>query len=267
MAAGPAVSASRERDVAASFVDLATGLAAGVDVVDLLAQLTADCARLLGVHSAGLLLADGFGRLHVMAASSEGTRDLELFQVQREQGPCLDCFSSGRPVSVPDLRAARQRWPVFATAAGERGFASVHALPMRLRQRTLGALGLFGTTPGSLAGGDASLGQALADVASVAIVQNARAPQSDAVDDAVAINAQMQAALASRMVVEQAKGVLAHSGKLSMDAALQVLRAYAAAHGRRLTEVAADVVHRRLPARTVLVHREPPAAGDATAVT
>lgn len=153
-----------------AFVSLANNLVDEGDVIELLTSLTTDCARLLDIASAGLLLADHRRALHLVAASSEATRDLELFQLQRDQGPCLDCFRTGAPVSVPDLRDERERWPAFAAAAAGAGFVAVHAVPMRLRDNVLGALGLFGATAGPLNDDDLALAQALAHVASVALV-------------------------------------------------------------------------------------------------
>lgn len=240
------MSAARERDVTGAFVRLASSLVQGYDVVDLLSELTADCAHLLGIASAGLLLADERGVLHVVAASSERTRQLELFQVQRADGPCRDCYLDGMPVSVPDLRTEADRWPQFAPAALRAGFASVHAVPMRLRNQVLGALGLFGTAPGPLEPDDLSLGQALADVASVALVQDKEKA------DQRGVNEQLQTALLSRIVLEQAKGVLAQQGSLQMDEAFAALRRYARNHNLRLTAVAEAVVARRLSAQDLL---------------
>ncbi len=237
---------SRERDVTRAFVELASSLANGDDVVDLLSRLTADCARLLDVASAGLLLADGRGVLHVMAASSERTRQLEVFQVQRADGPCRDCYLDGSPVSAPDLAEEVDRWPHFAPAALDAGFLSVHAVPMRLHGRALGALGLFGTAAGSLGSDDLSLGQALADVASVALVQDRTTA------DQSSLNEQLQTALTSRIVLEQAKGVLAQQGSIEMDEAFAVMRRFARNHNLRLTAVAEAVVARRLPAQQLL---------------
>lgn len=237
-----------EADVARSFVSLASSLANGYDVVDLLSGLTADCARLLDVASAGLLLADRRGVLHVMAASSERTRELEVFQVQREDGPCRDCYLDGVPVSVPDLNQAAGRWPQFVPAARTAGFASVHALPMRLSENVLGALGLFGTTVGALNVQDLALGQALADVASVALVQDG------AMADKALVNEQLQTALSTRVILEQAKGVLAQRGGLDMPQAFNTLRTYARDHNLRLTAVARAVVDRDLPAWELLQH-------------
>ena len=240
------MSGSREREVTRAFVHLASSLANGYDVVELLSSLTADCAHLLDVASAGLLLADGRGVLHVMAASSERTRQLEVFQVQRSDGPCRDCYLDGAPVSAPDLHEESGRWPQFVPAALGAGFVSVHALPMRLRNTVLGALGLFGTNAGALDPDDLSLAQALADVASVALVQD------KATTDQKSVNEQLQSALTSRIVLEQAKGVLAQQGSLSMEDAFAVLRRYARDHNLRLTAVAEAVVTRRLPAQQVL---------------
>ena len=237
---------SREREVTRAFVEIASSLANGYDVVELLSGLTADCALLLDVASAGLLLADGGGVLHVMAASSERTRQLELFQVQRADGPCRDCYLDGTPVSAPDLQEATDRWPRFVPAALKAGFVSVHAVPMRLRDRVLGALGLFGERAGSLSSDDLSLAQALADVASVALVQE------KVTSDQRSVNEQLQAALNSRIVLEQAKGVLAQQGSLEMEEAFVVLRRYARDNNLRLTAVAESIVTRRLSAQQLL---------------
>jgi GAF domain-containing protein len=237
--------AGRESDVARSFVALATSLAVGADIVDLLTRLTADCARLLDVTSAGLLLDAGGGVLHVMAASSEETRRLELFQLQRDEGPCLDCFRSGRPISVPQL-SRQGLWPHFAGAAERHGFSSVHAVPMRLRAHTIGALGLFSEHAGELNADDLALAQALADVASVALVQHERSL------DPPSITLRLQEALHARVLVEQAKGFLAHQGGVSTHAAFDLLRDYADHHDQRLSTVAGWLVHGDLPAQAVI---------------
>jgi transcriptional regulator with GAF, ATPase, and Fis domain len=242
------VTAGRERAVTEAFVALATSLADGADVVDLLSALAEDTTRLLDVASTGMLLADQRGVLHVVAASSEATRSLEVFQLQREQGPCLDCFHTGTPVAVADLSAEADRWPHFVGAAVAAGFASVHAVPMRLRDRVLGTVGLFGTRTGVLTEDDLRLGQALAYVAAVALVQERAA------EDRAMINAQLQTALDSRVVLEQAKGVLSQRGNLDMDQAFAMLRGYARDHNLRLTDVARAVTSRKLPAERLLEH-------------
>lgn len=237
---------SREDRITRAFVSLASSLANGEDVVELLHELTVTCADVLDVQAAGLLLADGQGVLHVLAASSEQIRLLEVFQLQRAEGPCRDCYHSAAPVHVPDLAKETSRWPQFVPAALEAGFGSVHAVPMRLRTKSLGALGLFGTSSGALNVQDLSLGQALADVASVALVQDR------AVSDQATVNAQLQTALTSRVVLEQAKGILAQRGDLDMPASFAAMRRYARDHNERLTDVARAIVARTLRAEQVL---------------
>ena len=238
----------RERHIVAAFVSLLGELANGLDVVDLLTELTTDCARLLDITSAGLLLADGTGALHLLAASSEETRVLELFQVQPSEGPCLDCFKSGVAVSVADLAKETERWPRLVPKALAAGYVSVHAVPVRLRNSVLGALNLFGTTVGPLSADDLDLAQALAHVAAVALVQDKAAADKDL------IVSQLNTALTSRIVIEQAKGVLAQTGGLDMDEAFGALRRYARDHNLRLSAVAAAVVSRQLPSQQVLDH-------------
>lgn len=239
----------RERSVTEAFVSLADSLVGPFDVIELLSSLTSQCAHLLDVASAGLLLADRSSALHVVAASSEATRSLELFQVQRDQGPCLDCYRSGSAVSVGDLEAETGRWPHFVPAALQRGLVSVHALPMRLYDQNLGALGLFGTTTGALNDDDIRLGQALAHVASVALVAG------NAATDRNALNGQLQIALESRVVIEQAKGAIAQHANVDMDEAFAHLRSYSRDHNEKLSAVARAVASRSLPVQQLLDHR------------
>lgn len=238
----------REDEIVAAFVSLAGSLARSHDVNELLTQLAADCAHLLDVNAVGLLLADARGALHVVAASSERVADLEAFQAQRAQGPCHTCYLEGQPVNVPDLAAAAARWPDFAAVAAHAGIVSVHAVPMRLQDNTVGALNLFGTTPGKLDEADLRLAQALADVATIALVQERAAT------DSTIVNEQLQRALDSRVVLEQAKGVLSYSGDLDMPAAYTALRTYARDHNIKLTELARALVNRAVPAVLVLEH-------------
>ena len=240
------MSSDRERDVSGALVALASSLVDGYDVVDLLIRLTDECARLLDLGPAGLLLADQRGVLHVVAASTESARQLELLQLQRADGPARDCLRTGRPVLVPDLQEQAERWPLFVPAARHQGLRSVHAVPVRMRDQVLGVLDLFGTGVGELDPADVLLAQAMADVASIALVQDRLLRDSSAVD------VQLEAALAGRVVLEQAKGVLAQRGGLGMEQALAVLRRYARDHDLRLTEVATLVVSRRLPVEQVL---------------
>jgi transcriptional regulator with GAF, ATPase, and Fis domain len=250
---------NREHQVTEAFVTLAGALATGYDVVDLLSTLTKTCAQLLDVDAAGLLLADTSGVLHVLAASTENTRHLETFQVQRGEGPCLDCYTSGSPVSVPDLAAEVGRWPQFVAAAHTAGFQSVHAVPMRLGDVTLGAMGLFGTGVGALNTDDLSLGQALANVASIALIHDKAAA------DSATINTQLQTALSSRVIIEQAKGVLAQQGNLDMDASFAALRRYSRDHNLRLADLAQQIATRAVPAQQLLDHVASKADGSLSA--
>jgi GAF domain-containing protein len=237
---------SRVTRLAEAFVGLADTLVADFDVVDLLQDLVEECVALLEVSAAGLLLTDQRGGLRVLASTSEDSRLLELFQLQAERGPCLECITTGAPVLVPDLAASGERWPEFAMEAARRGFASVHAVPMRLRQEVLGALNLFHASPGPLPKEDLRAAQALADVATIGILQQRTIARGEVVAE------QLQTALNSRVVIEQAKGVIAASGKIDMDSAYRHLRGYARNHNLRLTETARSVATGALTPAEVL---------------
>lgn len=238
-----------------TFVELADTLVSDFDVVDFLHVLATSCVELLDVAEAGLVLADAEGRLHVMTSSSERTRLLELFELQNEEGPCLDCYRSGAAVVSEDLGADEHRWPVFAPEARAAGFASVHALPLRLRNEIVGALNLFRALTGCLSDADADLGQALADVATIGILQERAVREGH-----VAVE-QLQGALNSRIVIEQAKGVLSERLRVDMDEAFVRLRRYARSHSQRLSRVARDVVDGLLDVRVL----SPERAADPTA--
>jgi transcriptional regulator with GAF, ATPase, and Fis domain len=215
-----------------TFVELTDTMVADFDLIDFLHVLTNRSAQLLDVAAVGLLLADPRGELRVVAASNEAARLLELFQLQNDQGPCLDCFRGGQPVHAPDMTIAARRWPRFATAAQQAGFASVEALPMRLREQVIGALNFFRATPGAFDPDAIRIGQALADVATISLLQERSLRQSDA------INEQLQTALNSRVIIEQAKGKLAERLGLDMNQAFGLLRDHARARNRRLSDLA-----------------------------
>jgi GAF domain-containing protein len=221
----------RETRVLDAVVSLVDSLLGDFDVVDLLTELTERCAELLDVASAGLLLADPLEQLRLLAATSEATRELELFQLQADEGPCVDCYFTGQPVSVADLQAEAGRWPRFVPAALDAGFASVHAVPMRAAGSVMGALGLFGTRPGALSDADLLVGQTLAHVASVAILQEHPPTPSTVMQ-------QLRTALTGRVHVEQAKGFLCESLDVTVEQAFRLLRNYAHTHGDHLTDVA-----------------------------
>ncbi len=235
----------RETRVLAAVVSLVDSLLDDFDVVDLLTVLTERCAELLNIEAAGILLADPLHQLRLLAATSEQARELELFQLQADQGPCMDCYATGQPVSVADLRAATERWPRFVPAALEAGFASVHAVPMRAAGIVLGALNLFGSLPGKLTEADLLVGQTLTHIACVAILQEH--PPTPAT-----VMPQLRTALASRVIVEQAKGFLRERLDVSVEEAFNLLRAYARAHREHLTDVSRRLIADRF-SRAILV--------------
>jgi transcriptional regulator with GAF, ATPase, and Fis domain len=219
-----------------TFIELADTMVAEFDVIDFLHMLTDRTVALLGASAAGVMLADPRGELRVAAASTEEAGLLELFQLQNDQGPCLECFRTGRPVTAADLTVAGQRWPRFAQAAVQAGFVTVEALPMRLRDQVIGALNLFRAEPGSFDQADLRIGQALADVATIGLLHERNVRRRETVAE------QLQAALNSRVVIEQAKGKLAERLGVSMDRAFTMLRDYARTTNQHLTDVARDFV-------------------------
>jgi transcriptional regulator with GAF, ATPase, and Fis domain len=228
---------SREQLLASTFVDLADTLVADFDVIDFLHTLASRSVELLDVDAAGIMLADQHGGLHVMASSTEEARLLELYELQNNEGPCLDCFRSGRPVARVDLPAMRSTWPAFTLRLEHLGYHSAQALPMRLRSDTIGALNLFRAQPGRLSDVDLGIGQAMADVATVGLMQERAIATSEL------LATQLQTALSSRIQLEQAKGVLAERARLPMDQAFQLMRSYARSHNRRLSDVAAQIIN------------------------
>lgn len=232
--------------LAAVFVELADTLVDEFDVLDLLHLLATRSVELLGSAAAGLLLTDDGDDLRLVVSSSEQAQLLEQFQLQNQEGPCLDCYHSGRPVLVPRLADAQDRWPRYVRAATEVGFTSVVALPMRLRGQVIGGLNLFGTGDNPpVQEQDLPTAQSLADAATIAILQ-ARLVRGRNI-----VNEQLQSALNSRIVIEQAKGVLSRHLRTSPDAAFQVLRSHARSTRRRLTDLAEQVAEGDLTAFAV----------------
>ena len=219
-----------------TFIDLADTMVADFDVIDFLHMLAHRSTQLLSASAAGVLLADPRSQLRVAAASSDAAELVELFQIQNDQGPCLDCFRTGHPVSAADLAGPDQPWSRFAAAATEAGFVAVHALPMRLRDQVIGALNLFSTETGPLGEGDLRIGQALADVATIGLLQERNVRRAETLAE------QLQAALNSRVVIEQAKGRIAERLGLDMDQAFALLRNHARNTNQRLTDVARHVL-------------------------
>jgi hypothetical protein len=220
----------RETRVLNAVVALVDSLLDDFDVVDLLTELTERCAELLDVEAAALLLADPLHQLRLLAATSEQARELELFQLQADEGPCVDCYATGQPVSIADIQPAIDQWPRFVPAAVGAGFASVHAVPMRAAGIVLGALGLFGARTGELDEADLLVGQTLAHIACVAILQEH--PPTP-----LTVIPQLRSALTGRVVVEQAKGLLREMLDVSVEEAFSLLRSYARDSGEHLTDV------------------------------
>jgi GAF domain-containing protein len=229
---------SRETMLTRTFVELADTLVDDFDVVELLARLTDRCVDVLDAAAAGIMLLAPEGDLRVMASSSEAMRLLELFELQSQEGPCLDSYRSAEPVLRQDLVEARARWPRFATEALEAGFHSVQALPMRLRGSVIGVLNLFHLDPTEMSHADVAVAQALADVATIAIIQHR------ALLEGQRVNEQLQNALNSRVVIEQAKGVISEQAGLDMEQAYLRLRNHARNHNLRIADLAHSVITR-----------------------
>jgi transcriptional regulator with GAF, ATPase, and Fis domain len=229
------VSVTREERLVEAFVEAADTLVDDFDVIEFLHTVAGRCVQLLEVDAAGVMLADQFGQLHATAASAESVRLLELFELQADAGPCVDAFRAGVQVVNADLGASRGRWPRFAEAARAAGFVSVHALPLRLRATVIGALNLFCARAGVLSDADVRTGQALADVATIGILAQRSVQQAEL------LAAQLQQALNSRVIIEQAKGVLAERRRISVDEAFVLLRAYARNHNLHLSDLARQV--------------------------
>jgi len=244
---------TRETDVVRSLVDMADTLVDDYDVIELLTGLTDKCVRILGASAAGVMLASPAGSLELAASSSEAMRLLELFELQEQEGPCMDAFRTGNLVVQGSLEAGTGRWPVFAPAALETGFRSVLALPLRLREVTLGALNLFSVTGAPMSDADIVVARAFADLATVSILQHRASAEAQR------LNEQLSAALNSRVVIEQAKGVLSERAGVDLAEAFTRLRSYARNNNRRLTDVAQAAIDGTLEpqAWTSPLRREP----------
>jgi GAF domain-containing protein len=227
---------TRETVLARTMVELADNLVDDFDVVELLTTLADRCVEVLDVDAAGIMLAAPDGELSLMSSSSEAMRLVELFELQSREGPCQDCFRTGEPVVNHDLAARDSRWPRFAAVAVREGFRAADAIPMRLRSRIIGALNLFRSATGSLNDDDVAAAQALADIATIAIVQYRFAL------NAQLLNEQLTEALASRIVIEQSKGIIAERRRVPMDAAFATLRHHARGNNLRLADVARSIV-------------------------
>jgi transcriptional regulator with GAF, ATPase, and Fis domain len=232
--------ATREGRLLETFAKLADTLVVGYDVVDLLQMLVESCRDLLGATAAGILLADDYGELEVVASTSESSRLVEMMQLGAEAGPCVDCYYSGQTVVVPDISQSPREWGAFRDSAVEQGFGAVYALPMRLRETTIGALNLFQGVGERMSEQDLVAAQAFADVATIGILHERSLRESGVIQE------QLQNALNSRVLIEQAKGVVAHASSVSTDEAFERIRSFARASQRGIADVAGEIVNRRL---------------------
>jgi transcriptional regulator with GAF, ATPase, and Fis domain len=234
---------TREADVVQSLVDLADTLVADYDVVDVLTGLADRCVKVLGVSAAGVMLASPNGDLRLVASSSEAMRVVELFELQAQEGPCLDAFRTGERVQHENLHAGSGRWPRFSTVALEAGFQSAFALPLRLRDTTIGALNVFNVAQTPMDEADALVARAFADLATISVLQ------TRAADETQRVNEQLTNALTSRVVIEQAKGVVFERAGIDMTEAFSRLRRYARNNNLRLTDVAQAAIDGTLDPR------------------
>src|SRR3954452_9184393 len=241
----------RHATLAERFVTLADTLVDDYDVVEVLDGLMRTSLELLEVEQAGLLLTDPGGRLQRVASSSEEARLLELLQLQTREGPCIEAVVTGQSVIVDDISATRDRWPAFAEHALADGFHSVYAFPMRLRDSVVGGLNLFGGSSAALDEESQVIAQALADIATIGILQQRTLHRSSLLAE------NLQRALNTRIVIEQAKGVISERGQLPMDQTFDLLRTYARGHNMKLSDLARAVVHPPHLADEVLSTRTP----------
>ncbi len=232
----------REQELLTAFIEFADTFVDDYDIVEFLHRLAERCVELVDASEAGIMLADGEGTLRYVASSSERMRLVELFELQHDQGPCMEAYHEGVAVHCDTTDDAMTRWPLFAPNFQDSGFASVSALPMRLRTVVIGALNLFSSTPGPLGAEDEMVAQALADIATIGILQER------ALNDAHIVTSQLEAALESRIVIEQAKGIVAERAHVSIDAAFKQLRGYARGHNRLLSQTALDIINGTLAA-------------------
>jgi GAF domain-containing protein len=228
---------TREKTLVETLVALADTLVDDYDVIDFMQTLAERCVELLDVSAAGIMLADSDGALRHAACSSEQMRLVELFELQVEEGPCFDAFRERSPVRCDSPEEAEARWPRFAPHAHEGGFAAVSAVPMRLRAEVIGALNLFSSTRGALNDDDIGVAQAMADIATIGILQER------VIQDKSAYSAQLAFALESRVAIEQAKGIVAEHNHVGVDRAFELIRGFTRDHNRLLSETARQIIN------------------------
>ncbi|MBF4592125.1 GAF and ANTAR domain-containing protein [Curtobacterium sp. VKM Ac-1395] len=231
---------TREHQLVDAFVTLTDSLVSDYDIVELLQTLVDNAAELFDARAAGILLANPQQELEVVASTSERSSFIGLLQLEAGEGPCVEAFVTGETVTVENPEEMQRRWPLFAAASAQLGYASVHSIPLRLRDNTLGSMNLFRETNGALNATDAVAARALTDVATISILQQRTT------EHAVLVQTQLQHALDSRVAIEQAKGFLAHTHRIDLDTAFDMLRSYARSQQARIADTARHVVDRRI---------------------
>jgi GAF domain-containing protein len=231
---------TREAQVSAAYVAIADTLTKDFDVSALLQALVEGCVEILGIDAGGIMLADPNGDLKILASTSEEADLLEILQLAAKSGPCIESFTTGTKLSVKDLEASDAPWPEFRAEALRMGYRGVHATPMQLRGQIIGTVNLFSAQPLELSDRDIALAQALADVATIGILQDRFLRESHLLAD------QLHRALDSRVIIEQAKGVLAQSASVSMDEAFTALRTYSRNHNLTIRSVSERITSREL---------------------
>ncbi|MFJ8827480.1 GAF and ANTAR domain-containing protein [Streptomyces sp. NPDC102467] len=232
---------SREQQLARAFVALADTVSPGFDPLALFETLVGDCVQLLDVQASAVMMADARGGLRTMAASDEQAAFLELLQLQTGRGPCMQCYRSKTPVHVTDLEQAKDQWPRLVSAALDAGFRSMHALPLRVHEQIIGAVNLFRTSPGNMNADDTAVGQALADIAALSLLNWTNEAPRDG-----DIITRVQSAIVAKATVEMAKGMIARYGGLSIPDASTALHAYTQRRQARLSETAQALTERTL---------------------
>ncbi len=210
-------------------------LPAQYDLELALAELTESVAAVLGLCGSGVTMAED-GRLRFVTAVSPASGELERIQEQEQSGPCQDAYDTGEAVCVTDVRVETTRWPEFAAAASRLGVAGVAGIPMRLTNHTIGALNLYAPEPREWSEDDIAAAAVLADVATSYVINASKMRQQQQLSE------QLQQALVSRVVIEQAKGITAQKHAVTVDEAFHLMRGHARSNNASIRAVAEAIV-------------------------
>ena len=219
-----------------TFVELADTLVHDYAIGDFLHLLVERCEDVLQVDAGGVLLESPDGTLSLAAATSDKMERLEAAEMRHDEGPCIDAYRRVTQIVAHDLNNELERWPNTMQHALDMGLHSVYAFPLRLRGDCIGALNLYRERPGPFEDADVRLAQAFADVAAIGILQQRQILEAQTRAD------QLQGALNTRVVIEQAKGVLAAKTGVSLEEAFLALRNHARSHRVNMHTLAKRVV-------------------------